>query len=217
MSATATKARTPKISNTRAETSQKVAWLKAAQGIEKNVGKLLDQLDGIKELTVEGLEKIENERLAAQTTLDAQLLEMDGTRQRKLLELELELERKEREGAIEILKKSREVPIEVAVKEQLEAETAQLKQSNAEAIKAAESAVRKSMAMTHQMELERLKLTNAKDMAELTQKNLALEERISEKNAIIQQKVEESVRLQKLVQSVAEASQPTIQMPSASK
>lgn len=201
----------------KSETDQREMWLKTTQGLEKAVNKLLQEHESFEKLTAEGLEQIENKRLAAQNTLDSQLLEMESTRKRKMIDLELDLKLKERDGAIEILKKTNEEPILTVVKEQLLERVAQLSASNADAVQAAEDALRKSLTMSHRMEVERIKLTNEKDMAELTQKNISLTERIIEKNQTIEQKTEESVRLQKLVQGVAEASRATFQMPSNNK
>jgi len=199
------------------KTDQRTQWLKAVQGLERNVGKLLDQLDGLKELTSEGLEQIENERLAAKTTLDAELLELDARRKREMLTLELDLERTRRDGAIETLAKTGEEPILAVTHQQLRDRVAALEQGNEAAVKAAEDTLRKSLTMAHRMELERTKLTNEKEMAELTQKNLALISQIEDKNAIIGQQREDNIRLQGLVQGVAEASKPTINYPSNSK
>jgi hypothetical protein len=188
------------------DVNQRVAWLKAVQGVERNTGKLLAQLEDLKMLTVEGLEKIENERTAAQATLDSDIVKIDSDRKRKLLDLELDLERTQRTGAVKIMESFGEEPIMTTKRVALEARIHQLETCTEDAVKSAEATVRKYMGMQHSMELERTKLNFEKDQASLTERNKALVDQVAQKDIILNDYRENAVKMQNLVQGVAEAS-----------
>jgi hypothetical protein len=194
------------MSKTKSESNQRVAWLKAVQGLDKSIKSLLSKHEELEKLTAEGLQSIENERNAAKNALDVELMDIDATRKRRLLDSEIELERKQRDGAVAILTKTNEEPILTTKKAEFETLLAKLQAENSEAIKEAEDKVRKQLCMTHRMEMERTKLEYEKDQAALTEHSKALQSQINQKDQIISNMREDAINLQGLVQGVAEAS-----------
>lgn len=191
--------------------------LKAVQGVERHLGKLLGSLDELKNLNEESVQRTENERAAAQAALDAELLRISAERKSKMLELELDLKAAQRENAVKILEKTDEEAILVAKREALEARVRELEENSAKAVSEAEERTRKSLQMKHAMELERTKLTYEKDNAALTEHNKAIESQIAQKDRIIAEMRQDAIKMQELVQGVAEASNRPMYMQTASK
>lgn len=191
--------------------------LKAIQGVERHVAKLLGSMEDLKDLNEEGEKRIENERAAAQAALDADLLKITSERKSKMLDLELELKEAKRENALKILEKTNEEAILVSKREALEARVKELEEAQAKVAAEAEERTRKALQMKHAMELERSKLTYEKDNAALTEHNKAIESQIEQKDEIIAQMREDAIKMQELVQGVAEASNRPMYMPPQAK
>ena len=95
--------------------------------------------------------------------------------------------------------------------------TAKLQKQQDAELKAAQEKVRASLIMQQRMELDRTKLNNKKEQACLTEQNKSLESQLAQKDQIISHMREDAVKLQPLVQGVAEASnRPANFYPSSS-
>lgn len=190
----------------KSEAEERLMYIKSIQSVDASIKKLLLSQDDFKLMTEDGLRNVANKRSAANEAYESEMSDMVATKKRKVLEMDLDLERRQREGVVEILNKSSEEPILTSKRLEMEANIHRLQNENTDRVKDAEESVRKALVMQFKNETERLKLCHEKDQAMVTEQNKSLQCQLEQKDTIIMQMREDAVKLQALVQGVAEAS-----------